>query len=86
MKKIKLAKFKKFAMNNFIDPVVWVGSDKYDVDVTNPWMDASGRFELDDDKAAEVWGSDLIHEFVDKVIEYLGYEDGEVEVIWDEAE
>ena len=72
-----LEKIKKFAeeqfdtMNEGENNLICVVSEDYGIDVINPWMDPSGRFYLTDEQAIEVYGSELVDEFKNKVFEEL---------------
>lgn len=75
----QLETIKKFADEQFIraHETDWDGgyisvhSDDHLMNVINPWIDASARFELNDQEAIDEWGLDLVNEFCESVLDYL---------------
>ena len=69
-----LDEIKRFAEINFCkdedDPDRIFGDDE-EFAVTNPWMDCSGRFELDDVGAVTEWGLVTVLDFIEKAKEKL---------------
>ena len=64
MMNAKLKEIKKFAEENFCkDEKEQFYVDDPEFAVTNPWMDHTGRFELNDKEAVEEWGLELIVNF-----------------------
>lgn len=43
-----------------------------DIEIFTPWMDETGRFELDDSEAIAHWGESVFEDFCDKALAYLG--------------
>ncbi len=81
MTKEELEKIKKFAEENFCreetDPGYVYGEDEEfeEFAVTNPWMDHSGRFELDDAGAVKEWGLVTVLDFIEKAKKKIKEED-----------
>ena len=75
----ELEKIKKFAEEQFnhAHETDWAGgyisvhSDEHLMNVINPWIDSSARFELNDEAAIEEWGLELVTEFCESVLNYL---------------
>ena len=75
----ELKTIKKFADEQFhhAHETDWAGdyvfaySDEHGMNVINPWMDSSARFELNDYGAIDEWGIDLMKEFCESVLDYL---------------
>lgn len=61
-----LQKIKEFAEKNFCDEKTTVYGDDGEFAVTDPWMDHTGRFELDDEGAVAEWGLDVVLDFIEK--------------------
>ena len=68
MTKATLQKIKEFAEENFCAENTDVYGDDEEFAVTNPWMDHSGRFELDDVQAVKEWGLDVVMDFCEKAM------------------
>ena len=67
-----LEKIKKFAEDNWDnDGEGGVSVTDGEFDVTNPWIDHSGRFSLSDEQAVKEWGLDLVMEFCQKALAKL---------------
>ena len=68
-----LEKIKKFAEENWSkeDESDKVFADDEEFAVANPWMDHSGRFQLNDVKAVKEWGLDVVLDFCLKAIEKM---------------
>ena len=56
---------------DFAGGYISVHSDDHLMNVINPWIDSSARFELDDNGAIEEWGLELVIEFCESVLDYL---------------
>jgi len=72
MKKTTLEKIKEFAEENWSLPE----NEQFYVDdeefaVSNPWIDHTGRFPLDDAGAVKEWGLDVVTEFCEKAKEKI---------------
>ena len=71
-----LAKIRDFAATNWNkdpddpDTVVSV-NEEYCTAVTNPWMDSSARFPLDDAGAVKEWGLATVVDFIEKAKEVV---------------
>ena len=67
MTKRTLDRIKEFAEKNFAIEdsrlQLTVTNDYIDCNVSNPWIDRTGRFQLDDEGAVKEWGLDLVMEF-----------------------
>ena len=68
-----LEKIKKFAEENWSkeDESDKVFADDEEFAVAKPWMDHSGRFQLNDVKAVKEWGLDVVLDFCLKAIEKM---------------
>ena len=67
MTKEDLKMIKSFAEENFCKSEkeqLYVDDEEFAV--TNPWIDRSGRFELDDVGAVKEWGLDVVVSFCEK--------------------
>lgn len=42
-----------------------------DIDVHDPWMDQSARFELTDEQAIAEWGEEFLGKWCEKAAKYL---------------
>ena len=74
MTKEMLKQIKKFAEENWCkDEKDAIYADHEEFAVTNPWMDHSGRFSLDDVAAVKEWGLDVVLDFCEKAKERIGY-------------
>ena len=71
MTKELLQKIKAFADENFCNEDTDIYGDDEEFAVTNPWMDHSGRFELDDEEAVAEWGLDVVVDFIEKAKEIV---------------
>lgn len=79
MKKvITLTEIKAFATELFISNngfpksiLNQLGFEYYGTWIINPWMDDTGRFELTDAQAIELYGKDNIDSYIEKVAAYL---------------
>ena len=56
------------------DEVDQIYGDDEEFAVSNPWMDHSGRFELDDIGAVKEWGLDVVMDFCEKAIKEINKE------------
>lgn len=71
----RLAKIKEFAKENWYkdevldDDIVIAEDDEFGV--TNPWIDRSARFELDDAGAVSEWGLATVIDFCIKAWEVI---------------
>ena len=73
MTKEMFQKIKTFAEENFCaDNAIYADDEEFAV--TNPWMDHSGRFELDDVGAVKEWGLDVVMDFCEKAIKEINKE------------
>ena len=70
MTKEMLQKIKDFAEENFC-AVDAIYADDEEFAVTNPWMDHTGRFPLDDVGAVKEWGLEVVLDFCFKAKEKL---------------
>ena len=69
MTKEMLQKIKDFAEENWCkDEAEQIYADDEEFAVSNPWMDHSGRFPLDDEGAIKEWGLDVVLDFCEKAI------------------
>ena len=67
-----LEKIKKFAEENWDLPEAeQLTVEDPEFDVSNPWIDRSGRFPLDDAGAVREWGLPLVIEFCLKALEKI---------------
>lgn len=66
-----LQKIKDFAEENFCKEYTDIYGDDDEFAVTNPWMDHSGRFTLDDVGAVKEWGLEVVLDFCEKAKEKL---------------
>ena len=64
---IDLNTIKKFAMNNFcLEEGEQLTVEEKEFNVTNPWIDRSGRFVLTDEGAVREWGLETVVKFIEK--------------------
>jgi hypothetical protein len=66
-----LQKIKDFAEENFCKEYTDIYGDDDEFAVTNPWIDHSGRFPLDDVGAVKEWGLDVVLDFCEKAKEKI---------------
>ena len=66
-----------FSMPNYSQ--LTVDCERYDVAVSNPWIDQSGRFPLTDEEAVREWGLDVVVDFCEKVRTALTYDPHRIE-------
>lgn len=71
MTKEKLNIIKQFAEENFCDENTTIYGDDEEFAVTNPWMDHSGRFPLDDEEAVKEWGLAVVIDFCEKALAHI---------------
>jgi len=71
MNKELLNTIKAFADENFCADNPAVFADDGEFAVTNPWIDHSGRFSLDDEEAVREWGLDVVVDFIIQAIEVI---------------
>ena len=74
MNKELLDTIKQFADENFCADNPTVIADDSEFAVTNPWMDHSGRFPLNDVGAVEEWGLEVVIDFIIKAMEVMSNE------------
>ena len=72
MTKEMLQKIRDFAEENWCkDEAEQIYADDEEFAVSNPWMDHSGRFPLDDIGAVKEWGLDVVIDFCEKAKEFI---------------
>ena len=72
MTKEMLNKIRDFAEENFCKPEAeQVYGDDEEFAVTNPWIDHTGRFPLNDEQAVKEWGLDVVMDFCEKAKEKI---------------
>ena len=72
MTKEELKRIKDFAEDNFCnDGPDQIFADDDEFAVTNPWMDHTGRFPLDDAGAVKEWGLAVVIDFCERAAEAL---------------
>lgn len=72
-----IQRVKDFADINFCkdedDPTrIFADDDEEEFAVTNPWLDCSGRFPLNDVQAVEEWGLPIVVSFIIKALKIIG--------------
>ena len=67
MRKVTLKEIKEFAEENWCkEEKDQIYAEDPEFNVTNPWIDRSGRFPLDDEGAVKEWGLNTVLEFCEK--------------------
>lgn len=79
-RKVSLKEIKRFANITWGDEEREVVADHPETAVTNPWMDESARFELDDIEAVKTWGLETVLDYCMKVAEKINEEENGMKI------
>lgn len=71
VKKFADEQFHHAHQTDFAGGYISAHSEEHLMNVINPWIDSSARFELTDEEAIEEWGLDLVIDFCEQVLNYL---------------
>ena len=63
--------FRHACETDFAGDYIFVTSEEFGINVINPWIDSSARFELSDEGAIDEWGIDLVRSFCESVLDHL---------------